>query len=432
MATWATRRFEWEEAKFQLKTPLRELCESISTVRAPVAHVVGLGGLRGWGVGQGRRAKASAGREGAESAAPPSWQRLGGLDEELKTKLAEYNGVKGALQQSERKAQGNLMVRGLTEIVKEEDMRGTVGSDYVSTLLLVVPKHSSKDFVATYASAEEMYFTTPDGGERYPMVVPRSAKQITEDTEFVLYAVVVLKQAVQEFTAKARDKRWTVRNPASAPSKPKPSPYPFYEPYNPNPSLHPDPNLHRNPNPHPNPNPNRDPDPEQVRDFVFEPNKMTEDAAKKKHDEAEEQRLKLLLSKWCDINFAEAFKMMMHLKAVRVFVESVLRYGLTPKATGGMGAGPGPNFQSVLLQPKKGKEDHLHKALCSLYGGGSAINIDVRNPSAPPSAPPTTPPFAPPSHLALLQEDETPVPGATGEFYPYVFVQMDTEAPGIA
>ena len=56
------------QAKFQLKTPLRELCESIST-------------------------------------------RLGGLDEELKTKLAEYNGVKGALQASERKAQGNLMVR---------------------------------------------------------------------------------------------------------------------------------------------------------------------------------------------------------------------------------------------------------------------------------------------------------------------------------
>ena len=218
VATWATRRFEWEEAKFQLKTPLRELCESISTVRAAAAHVVGwVGGLRGGGGrggGQGRRAKARPGRESAESAAPHSWQRLGGLDEELKTKLAEYNGVKGALQQSERKAQGNLMVRGLTEIVKEEDMRGTVGSDYVSTLLLVVPKHSSKEFVNTYASADEMYFTTPDGGERYPMVVPRSAKQIAEDTEFVLYAVVVLKQAVQEFTAKARDKRWTVRDPA--------------------------------------------------------------------------------------------------------------------------------------------------------------------------------------------------------------------------
>ena len=43
----------------------------------------------------------------------------------------------------------------------------------------------------------------------------------------------------------------------------------------------------------------------QVRDFTFEPNKVSEDAAKKKHDEAEEQRLKLLLSKWCDFSFAE-------------------------------------------------------------------------------------------------------------------------------
>ena len=228
------------------------------------------------------------------------------------------------------------------------------------------------------------------------MVVPRSAKQIAEDTEFVLYAVVVLKQAVHEFTAKARDKRWT------------------------------------------------------VRDFAFEPNKVQEDAAKKKRDEAEELRLKQLLCKWCEINFAEAFKMMMHLKAVRVFVESVLRYGLTPKAApfGGMGAGPGPNFQSVLLQPKKGKEDHLHKALCALYGGGSAINIDARAPLRILSTPFRTPllrtpllyhpPHPPPAHpssapsSAPLQEDETPVPGATGEFYPYVFVQLETEAPGLA
>ena len=64
-------------------------------------------------------------------------------------------------------------------------------------------------------SGDEFYFTTPEGGERYPMVVPRSAKIVAEDAEFVLYAVVVLKQAVQEFTNKAREKRWTVRALAS-------------------------------------------------------------------------------------------------------------------------------------------------------------------------------------------------------------------------
>ena len=47
-------------------------------------------------------------------------------------------------QASERKAQGNLMVRGLTDIVSEADMRGTVGSETLATLLVVVPKHGTK------------------------------------------------------------------------------------------------------------------------------------------------------------------------------------------------------------------------------------------------------------------------------------------------
>ena len=42
---------------------------------------------------------------------------------------------------------------------------------------------------------------------------------------------------------------------------------------------------------------------------------------------AELRALQLLLTNWCAINFAEAYTMMLHLKAIRVFVESVLRYG---------------------------------------------------------------------------------------------------------
>ena len=98
VATYAFKQFDWDEAKFQVKTPLRELCESIAS-------------------------------------------RIGGLDEELKAKMSEYNAVKGALTASERKAQGNLMVRGLTDIVREEDLRGTDESDWMSTMLVVVPKN---------------------------------------------------------------------------------------------------------------------------------------------------------------------------------------------------------------------------------------------------------------------------------------------------
>jgi len=289
VATYAFKQFEWDEAKFQLKTPLRELCESI-------------GG------------------------------RIGGLDEELKAKMVEYNSVKGALQQGERKAQGNLIVRGLTDIVTEADMRGTIGSDTMVTLLVVVPKHSYKEFLGSYETCCQY-------------VVPRSAKLIAEDTEMGLYGVVVFKKTAGDFAAVARDKRWT------------------------------------------------------LRDFTYEPNKVAEDKEKKEADMAEEGRLKGLLTNWCQINFAEAYTMMMHLKAVRVFVESVLRYGLTHARAGG-----GPNFHAFLLQPKKGKEQTLHNALTALYGGSAA---------------------------AFEGDDDALVPGAAGEFYPYVFVHVNTDAPNM-
>jgi len=283
---YAFKQFEWDEAKFQLKTPLRELCESISG-------------------------------------------RIGGLDDELKSKMVEYNAVKGALQASERKAQGNLMVRGLTDIVSEADMRGTIGSDTMATILVVVPKHGVKEFIASYETACQF-------------VVPRSAKLIAEDTEFQLYGIVCFKKTMNDFAAAAREKRWT------------------------------------------------------VRDFAFEPNRVAEDRAKKEEDLAEMSRLNGLLTNWCSINFAEAYTMMMHLKAIRVFVESVLRYGLA-------GRGGGPNFHAFLLQPKKGKEQALHNALGKLYGGTAAA----------------------------FDEDDAVVPGAVGDFYPYVFVPINLEAPNM-
>ena len=149
VATYAFKQFEWDEAKFQLKTPLRELCESIAG-------------------------------------------RIGGLDEELKTKMAEYNLVKGQLQQNERKAQGNLMVRSLTDIVSEAHMRGTIGSDVMATMLVVVPKHGTKEFLSTYETVAGQ-ITLPDETTMSP-VVPRSAKMIVEDSEMALFAVVVFKK----------------------------------------------------------------------------------------------------------------------------------------------------------------------------------------------------------------------------------------------
>ena len=83
---------------------------------------------------------------------------------------------------------------------------------------------------------------------------------------------------------------------------------------------------------------------------------------------------------------------------MQVFVESVLRYGLT-HGIGGMV----PNFKAFFLQPKKASSEKLRKTLAALYGGGMA---------------------------SMEGEEETVVPGATGEFYPYVYTSLET-APNV-
>jgi len=109
---------------------------------------------------------------------------------------------------------------------------------------------------------------------------------------------------------------------------------------------------------------------------------------------AEYNRLKGLMSHWCSINFAEAYGMMMHLKAIRIFVESCMRYGLTT-------SGPRrPNFKAFLLHPKKGKAEVLRKSLAKLYSKPGSL---------------------------LDGDDDTMVPGTTGEFYPYVYASISLD-----
>jgi len=107
-----------------------------------------------------------------------------------------------------------------------------------------------------------------------------------------------------------------------------------------------------------------------------------------------------MLTNWCHINYSEVYTMLLHLKAVRVFVESVLRYGLTASYQAGMT----PNFKAFFVQAKKGKQELLRKELSSLYGGAADM---------------------------MEGEEELAVPGATGEFYPYVYNSIET-APTIA
>nr|CAD7402300.1 unnamed protein product [Timema poppensis] len=62
------------------------------------------------------------------------------------------------------------------------------------------------------------------------------------------------------------------------------------------------------------------------------------------------------LVRWLKVNFSESFCAWVHVKALRVFVESVLRYGLPV------------NFQAMLLHPSKKNTKRLRDVLNQLYG----------------------------------------------------------------
>jgi len=164
-------------------------------------------------------------------------------------------------------------------------------------------------------------------------VLPRSSFLIDEDNEYSLFRVVLFRRISDEFKNIARDRKFI------------------------------------------------------VRDFKFDPNKSNKQDKKKL--DAEKDKLRKALIRWCKTNFSETFIAWIHLKAVRVFVESVLRYGLPT------------NFQAMLLLPNKNKETRLRKSLLELYGhlGSKQLYKDNKD------------------------EDE---PGDE-KFYPYVFLEINLD-----
>ena len=106
------------------------------------------------------------------------------------------------------------------------------------------------------------------------MVVPRSAYFITKDSEYELYAVTTFKKHGQEFVHKAREKKWV------------------------------------------------------PRDYKYEENASQKELKELDKFQAEEKRqwgetLRLGRTGW-----SEGVMVLIHVVILRVFVETVLRYGL--------------------------------------------------------------------------------------------------------
>lgn len=258
--------------------------------------------------------------------------QVGKLDEELKVKASDYQQVMHSIAASERGRQGNLLQRDLASIVKPEHITQT---EFLTTLFVAVPSAQDKNFHAEYEKLTEF-------------VLPRSAKVVASDSEYTLYSVQIFKVRAEEFANLGRERKFFVRE--------------F-----------------------------------DVEAFAAEQDAIASAAADGKAApdsaktlEAEKERQKNNLMRFCNVNFSEAFVAWTHLLAIRVFVESVLRYGLPT------------NFQAVLLAPRKGKEKRLRSALDELYCHlGGAANI-----------------------FAASAADDEAAAAADEGFYPYVSLDV--------
>ncbi|XP_029794162.1 V-type proton ATPase subunit C 2 isoform X2 [Suricata suricatta] len=234
-------------------------------------------------------------------------KQLAQIETDLKSRTAAYNTLKTNLENLEKKSMGNLFTRTLSDIVSKEDF--VLDSEYLVTLLVIVPKPSYTQWQKTYESLSDM-------------VVPRSTKLIAEDNEGGLFTVTLFRKVIDDFKTKAKENKFTVRE--------------FYY------------------------------DEKEIKREREELSRLLSDkkqqyqtscvALKKGSATFLDHKVKGPLLRWLKVNFSEAFIAWIHIKALRVFVESVLRYGLPV------------NFQAVLLQPhKKSSTKRLREVLNSVF-----------------------------------------------------------------
>uniref|UniRef100_A0A8C9UZ76 V-type proton ATPase subunit C n=1 Tax=Scleropages formosus TaxID=113540 RepID=A0A8C9UZ76_SCLFO len=163
------------------------------------------------------------------------------------------------------------------------------------------------------------------------------AHKIFEDQESGLFTVTLFRKAVDDFRHKARENKFT------------------------------------------------------IREFQYNEEEMKADKEEMTRLSTDKKKQFGPLVRWLKVNFSEAFIAWIHIKALRVFVESVLRYGLPV------------NFQAMLLQPSKKTMKKLREVLYELYK-----HLD--------------------SSAAAIIDASMDIPGLNlnqQEYYPYVYYKID-------
>jgi V-type H+-transporting ATPase subunit C len=91
-----------------------------------------------------------------------------------------------------------------------------------------------------------------------------------------------------------------------------------------------------------------------IREFVYDPSKAGGLDGQIDKASTECQQVHQTIGRWCQAHFGEVYSGWIHLKVIRGFIESVLRYGLPL------------DFLPVFIEPNMKKEKQLKTALAEI------------------------------------------------------------------
>ncbi|KIK71272.1 hypothetical protein GYMLUDRAFT_33417 [Collybiopsis luxurians FD-317 M1] len=207
-----------------------------------------------------------------------------GLRDMVDTLSKEMTSIDNAMR---AKLQNYNLVKG--SLVQMQ--RKKTGNLSVKALADVV---SAEDFILDSEYLETLLVAVPknlvkDWNLKYErlssMVVPRSAKSIASDDDYTLFSVVIFRRVHDEFAQQCRENKFI------------------------------------------------------IRDFVFSETEIAKQRQELDMADVTERELWTELLHLSRTNFSESFQILVHLKVIRLFVESVLRYGLPA------------NYLGVVVQP---------------------------------------------------------------------------------
>ena len=276
------------------------------------------------------------------------------IEEELKQLTASFGDKTTALQEAKRRKQGNLMSGDLNDILTPEIMSkvNITDTEYLKTVFIAIPKNMDEGFqTGVYKLGSDLVgYGGPDWSKdptklgeplefgthvdrhktRGSPVVPGSLQKVHTDDDSILYAVTILKgqyeagyyendefqpgtkvDFLNEFASICREKRYI------------------------------------------------------VRDFEWDPSQANKSSLALEQLSVEVDGMKSALTRWCKNHYGDAYVAWVHMKVIRVFVESVLRYGLPV------------DFTAVLYKVHHGKETELIAALDKQLGGETEGDKDM-------------------------------------------------------